>query len=99
MDEDLEELIFVWLRSTPSYTTSDELLPLDLLQEIISDVRIFNDPDECITDLLSISHEIILIRLGQGWSHLVDTLTTIDQVQYIYLRAPPPTQKVEFSSF
>jgi len=53
------------------------------VQIFVSDVRTFNDVDQCIQNLLSIYEEKVFIRLGYGLSYLVSILNDFNQFQYI----------------
>ena len=63
MDENVQELVFIWLQPIPSAVhTRDKSIPIEEIRAIINDVRIFDDVDECINYILSISDETVLFR-------------------------------------
>ena len=85
MEDEAEEGIFIWLRSAETFNEFDSSLSLELLQQVINDVRIFDDPDECLDAILCLPNEIFFVGLSCGRSFLVDTLEAIRQVRCIYL--------------
>ena len=75
----MNEGMFIWMRSLDSIE-SDEKFLKDTLQKFITDVRIFEDMDECVENLLSICEEKVFLRLGRGLSYLLSIMNDFNQV-------------------
>ena len=88
VDDKTEEGIFIWLKSKEVCNQFDILLSVERLQQVIDDVRVFDDPDECVDTILCLPNEIFFVGLSCGRSYLVDTLESIQQVQCIYITEP-----------
>jgi hypothetical protein len=58
---------------------------LSYLEESGNNAEFFSDPDECTESLISIQHEKCLLILGSGRCHLVDILSSLPCILYIYL--------------
>jgi hypothetical protein len=61
---------------------------LTCLEESGKNIKYFFDPDECIESLISTQNQNYLLILGSGQCHLVDIISTIPCIFYIYLTEP-----------
>ncbi|CAF1682962.1 unnamed protein product, partial [Rotaria magnacalcarata] len=58
---------------------------LKSLEESGDNVEFFDNPDECIQSLISTQDQKYLLILGSGLCHLVDMLSSLPCILYIYL--------------
>lgn len=83
----LENVVLYWL--LPSEENRENIpVPIESLQTLFTDIRIFEDADRCIDDLTSISDINIFLVLGVRRPNLVDILVDGADLRFIYLLAP-----------
>ena len=75
----MDEGVSIWMRSIDSIEPDEKFLK-DTLQKFITDVRIFDDMDECVQNLLSICEEKVFLRLGRGLSYLLSIMNDFNQI-------------------
>lgn len=85
----MDEEIFLWLQSSSQTENQTDIkLLVEHVQQIICNVRVYDDPDECVDVISSLPNEIFFVGLDRGRSYLVSILETIHQVHFIYLSEP-----------
>ena len=83
----MESIILFWL--LPSNAQDDDVqIPISSLRTIFKEVRIYDDPDQCIDWITSLQKQTIFLVLALGRSNLVPILSPIDELCYIYLSEP-----------
>jgi tetratricopeptide (TPR) repeat protein len=92
MEENVDEFVLVWLRSTTQYSDEDEEPAIENLRQLVNTILVFNDENACVDTITSLSDELVFLRLGYGWSHLIPLLHGIDQIQCIYLSEPSESE-------
>lgn len=83
-----DDFVFVWLRDQMPNGTYCEESAIQHVQKLVDAFYIVENADDCVDYISSLPEEVIFLRLGHGWSHLVPFLHGINQIHCIYLSEP-----------
>ena len=81
------ETVLIWLSCT-NKNEIEQFISENQMTELVDDIRIFDDVDECIDNLPTIYEERGFLRLGRGFSYLPAILNDFKQIHYIYPSEP-----------
>lgn len=88
--QNYQDLILVYLLPATNQE-KDHSFDEQSLQSVAHDTRIFNDADDCIDQMSSLSNPNIFLILGNGRTNLLPVVSDLSCLRFVYLREPHPS--------